>query len=146
MERLGRPEQRPTGAAAALEKVRQLLREGNRDEAGKVAVQQFLSEKGYGKPDFGAYQAFCDVFLDFEGLPQQVENYHRDLDLATATAHVSYSTGGTHFEGEFFCSYPDGLTVMRFTSSEKGKVTFRLSIATPHKNHTVAVKNGELVL
>ena len=69
----GWPEQENdrVGAYDALVKVRQLLREGKRDEAGKVAVKEFLSEKGYGKPDFGAYQSFCDVLLDFEGLPEK---------------------------------------------------------------------------
>jgi alpha-L-fucosidase 2 len=134
------------GAFAALQKVRQLIREGKREEAGKLAVSDFLSAKGYGKPDFGAYQAFCDVLVDFDGMPDQAENYRRDLDLATATAHVTYSAGGTRFEREYFSSYPDQVSVMRFTSSGKGKISFRLGVATPHKNHKVAVKDGNLVL
>ncbi len=134
------------GSYEALVKVRQLLREGKRDEAGKVAVKEFLSEKGYGKPDFGAYQSFCDVLLDFEGLPEQAENYRRDLDLATATAHVSFRTDGVDFRREYFCSHPDQATVMRFTSSGKGKISFRLGLSSLHKNHTAMASGSEVVL
>ena len=134
------------GSAAALEEIRKLIRQGKRDEAGKLAVSDFLSAKGYGKPDFGAYQAFCDVFLDFDGLSEKVENYRRDLDLATATAHATFSADGTHFEREFFCSYPDQVAVMRFTSSGKGKISFRLGATTPHKNHVITAAGNEFVL
>ena len=134
------------GSFAALEKVRQLLREGKRAEAGRVAVTDFLSDKGYGKPDFGAYQSFCDALVDFDGMPEQVQSYRRDLDLETATAHVAFSAGGTQFEREYFCSYPDQVSVMRFTSSDKGKIRFRLGVTTLHKNSKVVVKGNELML
>ena len=134
------------GAFAALEKVRQLLREGKRKEAGDLAVSGFLSSKGYGKPDFGAHQAFCDVLVDFDGLPAQVENYRRELDLDTATARVSFAAGETRFEREFFCSYPDQVSVMRFTSSHKRKLNLQLGLKTLHKNSKVEIKGNELVL
>ena len=140
------PENDRPGAAAALEQVRQLIREGKSAEAGKLAVSDFLSTKGYGKPDFGAYQAFCDVRVDFDGMPEQVEDYRRDLDLATATAHVAFRADGTQFGREYFTSHPDQVSVLRFTASEKVKLSFRLGVTTPHRNHTIAVKDGELVL
>ena len=134
------------GAAVALEKVRQLLRAGKRQDAARLAKSDFLSVKGFGKPDFGAYQAFCDVLVDFKDMPEQVENYRRDLDLATATARVTYSVGSTRFDREFFCSYPDQVSVMRFTSSAKGKISFDLRVTSPHKNIQVTAKGAELVL
>jgi len=139
------PENDRPGAADALEKVRQLLREGKRNEAGVLAKSDFLSVKGFGKPDFGAYQAFCDVLVDFKDMPEKGEDYRRDLDLTTATAHVTYRVGSTRFDREFFCSYPDQVSVMRFTGSEKGKISFRLGVTSPHKNTKITVKDGELV-
>ena len=137
------------GAYQALVKTRQLVRDGKRDEAGKVAVDGFLSRNGYGKPDFGAYQAFCDAWFDFEGLsdpPGAVTEYRRDLDLATATAHVAYRVGDAVFRREYFCSYPDQVLMARFTSTAKGRISFKLGLTSPHKIHTVTATGNRLVL
>ena len=140
------PDNDRPGAAAALEQVRRLIRDGRYAEAGKLAVSDFLSTKGYGKPDFGAYQSFCDVRVDFDGLPEPVEHYRRDLDLATATAHVAFDAGGTRFGREYFTSHPDQVSVLRFTSGDRGKLSFKLGVTTLHKDHALAVKDGALTL
>ncbi|MCX7046932.1 MAG: glycoside hydrolase N-terminal domain-containing protein, partial [Candidatus Sumerlaeota bacterium] len=131
---------------AALEKVRKLLKEGNRAEAGKVAVAEFLSEKGYGKPDFGKYQAFGELVTDFDGLPAQAVNYRRELDLATALARVSFQADGTTHTREYFCSYPDQVIVMQFSAATPGKVNCRLSLKSPHKQITIAAREASLTL
>ncbi len=140
------PDNDRPGAQEALDKVRRLLREGKRDEAGKTAVREFLTSKGYGKPDFGAYQAFCDVYLDFEDLPEQPADYRRELDLSTATACVKFRAGQTEYRRECFSSHPDQAVVMRLTAAGPDKLRFTVSLATPHKNHRVSANGAELVL
>jgi alpha-L-fucosidase 2 len=100
------PDNDRAGSFAALQRVRQLLREGKREAAGQVAVSEFLSQKGYGKPDFGAYQAFCDVLLDFDGLPAEARDYRRELDLNEAVARVSFRVGETEYQREAFLQLP----------------------------------------
>lgn len=134
------------GSFAALQRVRQLLREGNRAEAGRVAVREFLSTKGYGKPDFGAYQTFGDVWLEFEGMPAEGQDYRRELDLTEAVARVRYRVGDTEFRREAFCSYPDRVAVLRLTASRPGQISFRARLTTQHKQHVVTARGGELRL
>ena len=138
------PENDRPNAAVALEKVRKLLREGNRDEAGKVAVTEFLSPRGFDKPDFGRYQTLCDVVADFDDIPTQTTNYRRELDLTTATARVSFQADGVTYTREYFCSYPDQALVMRFTASAPGKVNCRLHFKSLHKKYSVTARDGEL--
>jgi alpha-L-fucosidase 2 len=134
------------GSFAALEQVRALLRAGKRAEAGKLALAEFVSEKGYGKPDFGCYQPFCDLRLDFDKPAQPVEDYRRELDLDTAVARVRYRAGGTEFQREYLCSHPDQALAVRLTSSAKGQVSFRLGLTTPHTNSQTEARDGGLVL
>ncbi len=134
------------GAFAALEKVRALLRAGDRTEAGKLALREFASEKGYGKPDFGAYQAFCDMQLQFDPPPGTVEHYRRELDLDTAIARVAFRADGCEYAREYLCSYPDQVLAARLTAAARGKVSFRLGVTTAHTNATVSARGGELVL
>ncbi|MCB1126682.1 MAG: glycoside hydrolase N-terminal domain-containing protein, partial [Verrucomicrobiae bacterium] len=134
------------GSFRALQNVRELLREGKRTEAGKAAMADFMSEKGYGKPDFGCYQAFCDLLLDFGEPGRSVEDYRRELDLDTAVASVSYRVGSTEFQREAFCSYPDQVMVLRLTSSAKGAISFRLGLTTPHTDSAVEIRDHVLIL
>ncbi len=137
------------GADAALLRVRQLLAEGKRDEAGKVAVRDFLSTRGYGKPDFGAFQSFCDARFEFDGLPvdaKDVQDYRRDLDLSSGVARVSFNAGGTAHRRAYFCSHPDQVLAARFEADGKGKVSFALALDSLHKNATARVEGNKIFL
>ena len=77
------------------------------------------------------YQTVGDLGLTFP--VDAVENYRRDLDLATATAHVSYTTGGVTFEREVFASAPDQVIVVRLTASRPGQISFEARLQTPQR-------------
>ena len=48
------------GSYEALVKIRKLLKaKGDLKQANKIAMQEFCSLYGYGKPDFGAYHRLC---------------------------------------------------------------------------------------
>jgi alpha-L-fucosidase 2 len=110
-----------TGAVAALQQARSLLRDGRTEDASRLLLADFCSLRGYGKPDFGAYQSFCDVHLDFPPQAGGVTNYRRELDLATGLAHVRYEQGGITFHREYFCSEPDRVAVAKFSSPVAGQ-------------------------
>jgi alpha-L-fucosidase 2 len=135
------------GSFAALQKVRKLLREkGDLKQVNAIAMNEFCSLHGYGKPDFGAYQSFCDAHLAFGHDPKGVRDYRRELDLATAIATVTYTLGGVDYRREYFCSHPDQIMVMRLTASRPGNISFSLAASSQHKNVTVAGKGSELTL
>ena len=53
-------------------------------------------------------------------------NYERTLDLGTATATVNYRIGESQYERQTFVSNPDGVMVIRLSSSEAEQLGFRV--------------------
>ncbi len=141
------PENDREGSYEALEQIRKLLKgKGDMGLVNKLALEEFCSLYGYGKPDFGAYQTFCNADFDFGHDPAAAINYRRDLDLETSVATVGYSLGGIDYRREYFCSYPDNVLVMRFTASKRGKISFSMGASSLHKNIEITAKKSGLLL
>ena len=133
------------GPYEALTKARTLIRQGDVEGATKAIREEFFSLTGYGKPDFGAYQSFCNLLLT--PIPAgAVTEYRRELDLRTAVATVSYVCGGVRFRRETFCSYPDQVWVMRLSADQPGQQSFDLGFDSLHRLVNVETKDHELVL
>ena len=82
--------------------------------------------------DRGMYQAFGDLYFDFENKSTDASDYHRELDLNKSLHQVSYTQGGVQYKREYFCSFPDQVIVMRLTASKKGAYSGRLSLKDAH--------------
>jgi alpha-L-fucosidase 2 len=99
---------------------------------GEIAKAAELSET-YMKSDplrIRSYQSFGDIYIDFyadRGAVPTLEDYRRDLDLATGIATVQYRAGGFVFTREVFASAPDNMIVIRLHADQPGQLTFRLS-------------------
>ncbi len=117
------------GAHDHLAEIRQLLFAGKNKEAEAVTRTNFLSDPVRQK----AYQPFGDLRLHFDN-QSNATNYHRELDLDSAIARVTYSAGGVNYKREAFASYPDQLIVLRLTADQAGRVSFTLKIDSPHTN------------
>ena len=88
-------------AKDALPEVRRLLAERQYPEAAQLVGAKVMSKPLTQMP----YETLGDLALTFPQL-DAVENYRRDLDLATATAHVSFTSGGVTYSRELFASAP----------------------------------------
>src|SRR3954454_5031849 len=84
-------------AKNALPRVRRLLAERKYAEAAQLADASVMSKPLAQMP----YQTVGDLALTFPN-GDAVDNYRRDLDLTTATAHTSYTSGGVSFSREVF--------------------------------------------
>jgi len=118
-------------AYKVLPELRTLLFEGKQADAERLAMKKFMS-----KPlRQNAYQPFGDLNIQFENAASVAE-YHRWLDLETALAGVSYTSGGNAYTREMFASYPDKLIVMCFATDKAGTLSFDVSFDSPHQNHS----------
>src|SRR5688572_27582527 len=128
-------------AREALPEVRRLLATGRYDEAAKLVSQKVMARPLAQMP----YQTVGDLTLSF---PQtaSVDGYRRDLDLATATSHVSYAADGVRFAREVFASAPDQVIVVRLTASRPGQISFDARLHTPQRASIDATDGGELVM
>ena len=64
------------------------------NQNGQADPKWVAGKLGQPKSGFGAYQTFGDLRLDMAGQGTSFSGYRRELDIADATAKVSYTTNG----------------------------------------------------
>lgn len=103
-----------------LNKIRHLLRQGKTAEAEERASLALS-----GTPETQRhYEPLGNLFIKMNKNLDDVQAYHRELDLDSAVSKVSYSDAGVHFEREVFSSYPDQVMVIHLTASEENSLSF----------------------
>ncbi len=111
-------------AAPNLEAVRRLIFEGRYAEAEALADRTLM-----GRPlRQMAYQPAGDILIDQDIGGEDVRDYRRTLDLATAIATTSFRTGGTTYLREAIATAADGVIVLRLSADRPGAVSFTLSV------------------
>jgi alpha-L-fucosidase 2 len=128
-------------AKAALPDVRRLLTERRYTEAAALAGTSVMAKPIAQMP----YQGLGDLGLTFDAA-DAVERYRRDLDLTTATAHVSYTVGETTFSREVFASAPDQVIVVHLTASRPGQMSFAAGMSSQQRATVEATADGDLVM
>ena len=128
-------------AKEALPEVRRLLAAGDYPAAAKLVGTNVMAKPLAQMP----YQTVGDLALTFPQV-DAVENYRRDLDLRTATAHVSFTNDGVTFSREVFASAPDQVIVVRLTASRPGRISFEARMQTPQRATVEATADGDLVM
>ncbi|MCM2369369.1 glycoside hydrolase family 95 protein [Aporhodopirellula aestuarii] len=114
-------------AYSHLATVRKLLDQGDYAKAEDVA-QNMLGIPKYQQ----AYMPLGDLFLDFPN-DQSPSEYHRELDLQNAVSTVSYRIDDARFTRTVFASNPDQAIVMRLECDRPGRISFDLSMTSPHE-------------
>jgi alpha-L-fucosidase 2 len=128
-------------ARAALPEVRQLLAAAQYRDAATLVRQKVMAKPLAQMP----YQTLGDLYLKFAAI-DVAENYRRDLDLADAVAHVSYSSHGVTFAREVFASAPDQVIVVHLSASRPGQISFEARMQTPQRATVQATSDGDLVM
>ncbi|WP_433533121.1 glycosyl hydrolase family 95 catalytic domain-containing protein [Micromonospora sp. CA-263727] len=116
------------------------------DSQQRVSPNTVASRLGGPRAGFGGYQNFGDIYLDMTGTPASVANYRRELDIAEATARVSYDTGGVTYRREFIASHPRNVIVTRLTASQAGRVSFVLRHVAPRTGATTTVSGDRITV
>ncbi len=88
-----------------------------------------------------AYQPCGDLRIIFNS-STNFTDYHRDLDLDSGVAHVSYRAGDVKFTRECFASFPDQVIVWRVAADKKGAVNFTAKLDSPHKSAQTVMRDG----
>jgi alpha-L-fucosidase 2 len=89
-----------------------------------------------------AYQPLGDLLIDFPH-PDTVHNYHRELNLDTATAKVTYEVAGAIYTREVFTSMPNQVVAVRLSSNKAGQLNCKVRLASQLKSASKAAgSNG----
>ena len=92
-------EEKYNTSAEMLDKIRQMIFDGDYEGACALSDVSFLTEP----PRVRFYQTIGDIYVDFHS-KGEVTGYHKELELSTGVAKVSYVRGGIRYEGETFVS------------------------------------------
>ena len=80
-----------------------------------------------GATDLGSYLAFGDLYVTHKSC-QEPSDYVRYLDLKKAVAGVEYRVDDVLYKCEYFCSYPDKVIVIRYTSMDGKPMSLHLKL------------------
>lgn len=139
-------------AAEALDVIRKLFSQGKDAEAQTLTNE---TQKSIWQPDptwntyeaYGSYQMLAFLDLEFLNPIEDVSDYTRSLDLASAVATVTYRSGKATFTRTHFASYPDGVMVVHIHSDTPGAISLKAALSRPDSNAFVSTdENGYFLL
>ncbi|KQM72646.1 hypothetical protein ASE74_22495 [Pedobacter sp. Leaf216] len=93
--------------------------------------------------DRGMYQAFGDLFIDFDQKDKNFTAYKRQLNLADAIYSISYTQNGTNYNRKYFCSFPDKVMVLRLTAGKKAAYSAVIRLKNAHQGD-ITVKGNTI--
>ena len=105
-----------------LDEVRQLIYAGREEEAEALINKEFIPG-----PHGQRFLTLGSLRMHFENMPEEVEDYCRDLDLTRAVAGVGFTANGVRYTRSAFASLRDRVLVIRLDASKKGALTFSLT-------------------
>lgn len=119
-----------------LPQIRKLLFERKYTEAQEMTYR-YLACKGTGSGGgnganeaYGSYELLGNLALHFD-YKGEVKEYHRELDLSTGIAKVTYRIGDTTYTREVFASHPAQAIVIRLTASRANGLNFDVVLNRP---------------
>jgi alpha-L-fucosidase 2 len=115
-----------------LQEMRELFFTGKYDEA-QALCKKYLP--GHAK-NFGTNLPLPELQFAFSHM-EEATDYRRSLNLDSAIARVSFRSGGVLCTREFLATHVDGVLAIRFTCSQPGKISFRLSFGPTHLPCTI---------
>ncbi len=82
-----------------------------------------------------SYQPFSDVWLRFN--ETAYTNYRRELDITTAIATTSYTSGNVQYKREYLVSQPQQVFVVQLTASKTKSINFSVALSSVHKKSSL---------
>ena len=119
--------------------VTELLRTGRNAEADAYITKHWLGRNQQ------CYQPLGDLHLEFAPAAAAPTDYRRWLDLATATAGVSFRRGDVTFTREIFASHVDDVIVIRLAADRPGALSLRVTLDSVHPTARAAASGGNSV-
>lgn len=132
------------GAYKNFEKVREAYRNENYG-TGENSMETMSTKYLSTQQPLGNYAPFTDVYISTGHYPEEVSNYTRSLDAFNGVGRVKYAIGEAHFTREYFCSYPNDVVMMRYTS-ENAEMNLTVKASTLHKIISLNAEGNTLIL
>ncbi len=112
------------GAMKALPLIRKAILDGEYQLADSLVTKNVFGSSEL----FGNFTSVGNLVIRFLHKDNQPGQYLRELDLSNSTGSVQYEINKIKFRREYFCSYPDRVLAMRFSSGTPTGISFDLKM------------------
>ncbi len=134
--------EQPTANPEALDylpRIRELLLAGRNLEAQRMMYRHFVcSGGGSAEAAYGSYEMLGRLDFDFALDTVGLARYGRGLNISDATAWTRFEAGGVAYERDCFVSRTDDVVAIRLRASQRGALTFRMTLSRPSCAETEA--------
>lgn len=136
-------------AAARIGEIKQLLLDGNIEEANTLADKILAGDP----MRIRSYQSFGELHIDFfepggnsekDFFKDGVKDYKRCLDLINGISTTRFTAGGIEYRREVFASAPDNIVVIKLSADKESALTFKISYDRKKDASAKAVDNNSL--
>lgn len=124
---------------AALPKIREAI------DKGDYKLAESLWKNNSQGPYTARYLPLANLLLNMHSEGNDVEDFHRDLNISDATATVSYRINGVEYRRSSFISFPDRVMVIQLEADKKEAVSFDLGINSDLRHETL-IDGNKLIL
>ncbi|MDD6209019.1 MAG: glycoside hydrolase family 95 protein [Bacteroidales bacterium] len=130
------------GGKEYIPKIRKLILENKFAEADSLCWAHMLGDYS----NYGYFSKVGSLLFHFKNQTGEATDYVRLLDLNNALGKVRYNLNGTEYSREYFCSYPDKVMVCKFSSNQKGKISFDVEQDLTYKPDEMVFDGKELTV
>lgn len=124
---------------AALPKIREAI------DKGDYKLAESLWKNNSQGPYTARYLPLANLLLNMHSEGNDVEDFHRDLNISDATATVSYRINDVEYRRSSFISFPDRVMVIQLEADKKEAVSFDLGINSDLRYETL-IDGNKLIL
>lgn len=122
-------------AFKVLPDIRQLLFDGEYARAQELCKNEFM-----GFNNWNMYQTLGDLYLKTEH-GNDIQNYHRELNLEEAISKVTYKVDGVNYTREYFSSYPNQALFIKISADKPRAISISASLKRPKDAEIFATNN-----
>ena len=130
------PQDRP-GVHQHIAKARELLFAGKYIEAQQLVQREVMGPRISPR----SHQTLGDLHLDFAIDQDNISDYRRELNLATAIATTTFKQNDVTFKREVFSSAADDVLLVRLTADQAGMISVTIGIDRPENFQTTSQGN-----
>ena len=122
-------------AKTSLPLIRDAVVHGKSQVADSLLASDFFGSSEL----FGNFTTIGDLKINFLNHENEPNNYFRTLDLANSLGLIQYKINKSSFKREYFCSYPDRILAMKFTSDGPGNISFNMFMDIMQDSSTIEI-------
>ena len=110
--------------------------------ADSLVTHNFLAQSDL----YGYFTSIGALKIGFPSSQDGYQEYRRELDLANSLGKTEYEKSGVKYSREYFCSYPDRVLALKFTSDLEGALDLELGVEVIQDSSLVLISKNEFQL